>query len=183
MDPDNEVFDVVDDKDRVIGTQHRGTVHSQGLLHRAVDCWVFDATGRLLLQRRSPDKKIAGGLLDLSVSEHLQAGETYRQAIIRGLLEELGIDVEGGSLHDALSLWQTTHRRELHDGDVHDVELVQSFRLDGYTGPVACADGEVSAVEWVELAELARRVAAGPELFTPWFQTEVVAVELFSEAH
>lgn len=96
-----------------------------GLLHRAVYCWVFAPDGRLLVQRRSPHKKIGAGQLDLSVAEHLQPGEDYRRGAARGLAEELGIQVADSELRGPLA---PTHRRELHQGSFHDVELVQSFR-------------------------------------------------------
>lgn len=51
-----------------------------GLLHRAVYVWVFNSEGALLVQRRSPAKRIGPGQWDLSVAEHLQPGETYLQA-------------------------------------------------------------------------------------------------------
>lgn len=44
-----------------------------------VYCWVFSPTGELLVQRRSPHKRIGASCWDLSVAEHLQLGETYRQ--------------------------------------------------------------------------------------------------------
>ena len=51
------------------------------------------------------------------------------QGAVRGLLEELGIPVSEAALEGPLA---PTHKRELHQGGFHDVELVQSFR----SGPV-----------------------------------------------
>ncbi|KIZ01518.1 hypothetical protein MNEG_6439, partial [Monoraphidium neglectum] len=69
--PEQEVLEVVDDGCVVIGRELRGEIHRRGLLHRAVYVWVFDQAGRLLLQRRSWDKKIGPGQWDLSAAEHL----------------------------------------------------------------------------------------------------------------
>ncbi len=44
---------------------------------------------------------------------------------MRGLSEELGIAAEAVQLAGPLA---STHRRELHQGAFHDVELVQSYR-------------------------------------------------------
>jgi isopentenyldiphosphate isomerase len=41
----------------------------------AVYVFVFDTKGRLLIQRRSADKKIGPSQWDLSAAEHLSAGE------------------------------------------------------------------------------------------------------------
>ena len=48
-----EFFDVVDERDRVIGRAPRSEVHARGWLHRAVHIFVFNSRGELLVQRRS----------------------------------------------------------------------------------------------------------------------------------
>lgn len=53
-DQTNELFEVVDENNQVIGLQPRALVHARGLRHRAVYCLVFNIQGQLLLQQRSP---------------------------------------------------------------------------------------------------------------------------------
>ena len=53
-DDEEELFDVVDDSNQVIGQEKRSIVHTKGLKHRAVYCFVFDEQGKLLMQQRSP---------------------------------------------------------------------------------------------------------------------------------
>ncbi|KAL4448132.1 hypothetical protein ABPG75_005351 [Micractinium tetrahymenae] len=171
-----EFFDLVDEQDRVIGRELRSVVHRKGLLHRAVYVWVFRPDGRLLIQRRSAAKKIGPGQWDLSVAEHLQPGESFLEGAARGLAEELGIAVPASELAGPLA---PTHRRELHAGGFHDVELVQSYRLDGYEGGVQLDEVEVAAAEWVALPELRRRAEARPEEFTQWFLDEVRSLSWF----
>lgn len=52
-DDEQEVFEVVDEENKTVGTQPRGVCHAEGLRHRAVYCLVFDPDGSLLLQQRS----------------------------------------------------------------------------------------------------------------------------------
>ena len=49
-----ELFDVVNDSNQVIGQEKRSIVHREGLKHRAVYCFVFNKQGQLLMQQRSP---------------------------------------------------------------------------------------------------------------------------------
>ena len=49
----DEVFEIVNDSNVVIGLEKRAVVHAKGLQHRAVYCLVFNTDGQLLLQRRS----------------------------------------------------------------------------------------------------------------------------------
>ena len=88
----DELFDVIDESDVVIGQEMRSVVHQRGLWHRGVHVFLFTHEGKLLIQQRSKDRIHAPLALDCSVSEHVKAGETYHQAAKRGLQEELGID-------------------------------------------------------------------------------------------
>jgi isopentenyl-diphosphate delta-isomerase len=87
----DELLDVVDDDDILIRRETRPIVHAQGLQHRGVHVFLFDHTGKLLVQQRSHLKDTSPLALDCSVSEHLRAGERYRQGAVRGLAEELGL--------------------------------------------------------------------------------------------
>ena len=88
----DEVFDVVDGNNSVVGQSSRSEVHAGGLLHRAVHIFIFNIHGELYLQKRSSLKDSSPGLWDSSASGHLDAGEDYRSAAAREITEELGIN-------------------------------------------------------------------------------------------
>src|SRR3990167_10342213 len=93
-DPQEEVFDVVNEKDEVIGTALRSEVHKDAsLIHRSIAVLVFQ-NNRLYLQRRSETKDTYAGYWTCSCSGHVNAGETYEDAAKRELGEELGLHVE-----------------------------------------------------------------------------------------
>ena len=73
----DEIFDVVDEEDRVIGQLSRGVIHRQQLRHRASHILVFNTSGELFLQKRSMKKECCPGLWDSSVAGHLDQGESY----------------------------------------------------------------------------------------------------------
>ena len=85
-----DIFDVVDENDQVIGQAERSRVHREGLRHRAVHVFLFDRRGRLFLQKRSQNKDSWPGAWDSSCSGHVDSGETYAEAVVRELGEELG---------------------------------------------------------------------------------------------
>jgi isopentenyl-diphosphate Delta-isomerase len=93
FDMPDELFDIVDEQDHVIGQEMRSVAHQQGLWHRGVHVLIFTKEGKLLVQQRSKDRQHAPLALDCSVSEHVKAGEDYYSAALRGLKEEM--DVEG----------------------------------------------------------------------------------------
>eukprot|EP00889_Picochlorum_renovo_P006922 jgi/Picre1/33952/NNA_001430.t1 len=176
MEQEDEVFDIVDESNTVVRQEYRGVVHRTGLLHRAVYCWVYDTQGRLLLQKRSPLKKIGPNQWDLSLAEHLQPGESYREAVVRGLKEELGISLQDASNSGAVLVGPIaqTHKRELHEGGFHDVELVQSFRLEGFhdASSLKFDDGEVIDVQWIDPGSLQTLIQECPQNYTAWLQAE-----------
>src|SRR5258707_15743320 len=88
-----EWFDVVNERDEVIGRARRREVHARGLWHRAIHVLVFDRAGNVFLQKRSMKKDLSPGLWDSSCSGHLDAGEDYDAAAVRELGEELGVRV------------------------------------------------------------------------------------------
>jgi isopentenyl-diphosphate delta-isomerase type 1 len=87
----DELLDIVDENDHVIGQEQRSQVHKKGLRHRGVHIFLFNPQGLLLVQQRSSRREASPSMLDCSVSEHVKAGENYLQAAYRGLREELGI--------------------------------------------------------------------------------------------
>jgi isopentenyl-diphosphate delta-isomerase len=85
----DEILDIVDENNHVIGQEKRSWVHLQGLKHRGVHIFLYNPDGQLLVQCRSAKRDTSPSLLDCSVSEHVKAGESYLQAAHRGLCEEL----------------------------------------------------------------------------------------------
>lgn len=90
-----EILEVVDHEDRVIGTERRGVIHERGLMHRSAQVLLFNSTGQLFLQKRSMNKDEFPGLWDSSAAGHLAPGESYHLCALRELEEELGIRHRG----------------------------------------------------------------------------------------
>jgi len=154
-----EWFDVVNERDEVIGRERRRDVHARGLWHRAVHVLVFDAAGRVFLQKRSMKKDLSPGLWDSSCSGHLDAGEDYDAAAVRELGEEIGMHVAS-----APARWfRLTACAET------GWEFVWVYRLR-HDGPFVLHPEEIERGEWVAPAELARWLAARPEDFCPSFK-------------
>lgn len=91
MNPDDEIYDVVDMDDRVIGKASRKEIHQKNLIHRSVHVFVFNPEGWLFLQKRSMNKDENPGFWDTSSAGHVDSGEDCLTAANRELMEELGI--------------------------------------------------------------------------------------------
>ena len=89
-----ELFDLYDAAGHALGcAKARDEVHRDGDWHRSAHIWIYTSEGRLLFQRRAPDKDTWPGRLDASVGGHYRAGEGLPGAV-REAREELGIDVD-----------------------------------------------------------------------------------------
>jgi 8-oxo-dGTP pyrophosphatase MutT (NUDIX family) len=91
IDPGDEILDVVDEHDRVVGRASRREVRARRLLHRFAAVLCRDPTGRVYVHRRVDHKDVYPGMYDMFVGGVLGAGERYRQAAARELGEELGV--------------------------------------------------------------------------------------------
>jgi isopentenyl-diphosphate Delta-isomerase len=91
MNVEDEIYDVVDENDHVIGQASRKHIHANHLLHRSVHTLVFNSRGELFLQKRALCKDENPGLWDTSSAGHVDAGESYDECAHRELWEELGL--------------------------------------------------------------------------------------------
>ncbi|MEU9028348.1 NUDIX domain-containing protein [Streptomyces sp. NPDC048383] len=87
----DEVLDVVDRDDRVIGRAPRGEVYARGLIHRCVFVRATDARGRVFVHRRTASKLVFPSHHDMFVGGVVGAGEDYARAALREAEEELGV--------------------------------------------------------------------------------------------
>jgi isopentenyl-diphosphate delta-isomerase type 1 len=88
----DELLDLVDDQDNVVGEVWKHQVHGNPkLIHREVAIAVFNDKGEVLLQQRSYKKENDPGAWKMSAAGHVGKGEDPKEAVIRELSEELGI--------------------------------------------------------------------------------------------
>ncbi|MEI5521550.1 NUDIX domain-containing protein [Streptomyces brasiliscabiei] len=91
MSASEEILDIVDENDQVIGQAPRGEVYARGMRHRAVFVLVRDEGGRVFVHRRTATKLVFPSLYDMFVGGVVGAGESYDDAALREAEEELGV--------------------------------------------------------------------------------------------
>jgi isopentenyldiphosphate isomerase len=153
-----EIFDVVNDRNEVIGQELRSVVHRTGLKHRAVHVLVFNSRGDLFLQKRSMAKDCFPGTWDSSASGHLDRGEEYDACAIREVREELGYELHGvpERLFEIAACAETGQ------------EFVWVYRSD-LEGPFQLQWSEVEAGGWFAPEVITHWTQNRPEDFAPGF--------------
>jgi len=152
-----EIFDIVDDQDCVIGQVPRSEVHRRKMLHRAVSIFVFDSRGRLLLQLRSAAKDEYPLCYTSSASGHVSAGESYDETAPRELEEELGLTTPVERLAKFPAGPETAN------------EFTVLYRTITDTPP-KFDPGEIAGGAFYELAEIDPWIDREPERFSPPFR-------------
>jgi isopentenyldiphosphate isomerase len=88
---DLEELDVVDDGDRVLARASRSRVHDEYLIHRSVMVFVLNEDDSVFVNQRSALKQMYPGYWSIAFGGHVQAGETYDDAVAREVEEETGL--------------------------------------------------------------------------------------------
>ncbi|MGW2259555.1 NUDIX hydrolase [Streptomyces sp. NPDC001780] len=89
--PADEILDIVDENDRVVGQAPRGEVYAEGLRHRCAFVLARDAEDRIFVHRRTATKLVFPSRYDMFVGGVLGTGESYDAAALREAEEELGV--------------------------------------------------------------------------------------------
>ena len=91
----DELLDLVDEQDQVIGTIWRSQAYAENKLAslRAVWLLIKNQDGKFWIPRRQVSKQILPNCLDGFAVGHVGSGETYEQAMIREVQEELNINI------------------------------------------------------------------------------------------
>lgn len=156
QDVHGEIFDVVDEQDRVTGRTSRFNVHAQKLRHRAVHIFVFNASGDLFLQKRSRWKDKHPGQWDSSAAGHVNAGDDYATTAPRELREELGVEAAVEEIASIAACEGTGW------------EFVRLYRAQ-HEGPFRLPPAEIESGAFFTLDQIARWIAARPQDFAPGF--------------
>lgn len=90
-----EIFDIVNEKDEVIGIATGDECHNNpNIMHRVVHFTLFDKeNSSVLFTKRSFKKELDAGK-SVFLGEHVLSDETYENAVKRGVEEELGIHLD-----------------------------------------------------------------------------------------
>ncbi len=158
-----EIFDIVNERDEVVGQNTRREVHRLGLKHRAVHVLVFNARGEVFLQKRSMLKDTAKGKWDSSSSGHLDTGEDYDTCAVREVREEIGLHLTAtGASRPLKRLFKIDARKET------GWEFCWIYRCES-EGPFVLHPEEIETGAWFAPDAVTKWVNEQPQDFTSAF--------------
>jgi|SaaInlStandDraft_6_1057023.scaffolds.fasta_scaffold204573_1 isopentenyldiphosphate isomerase len=91
----DELLDLVDNEDQVVGKLERSKVYAAKLNNfRVINAFLVNKKGQLWIPRRTSHKRLFPLHLDVSVGGHVSSGESYEEAFERELKEELNLSLQ-----------------------------------------------------------------------------------------
>ncbi len=141
-----EYFDIYDESRNFLGRtgERESYVFSKGEYHIVTDVFIFNSNNQLLLTQRVPEKK--AGLLWEGTGGSVLAGENSKQAIIREINEELGLDIQ----ENELILYNTLKRDEIKSPRFKDLWILKK---DIELKELVLQKEEVNDAKWVSIDE------------------------------
>lgn len=137
---EDELLDIVDDADNIIGKANRKEIYGKQHQHRIVHVLVFNDKGEMGLQLRPKNARFCPNGWSTTVGGHVLSGETYEQAAIREMAEELGIKCKVTLFFKDMFVGEDCHNKILgtfkaiYDGpfkpNPREVEKIEFFSLD-----------------------------------------------------
>ena len=112
---DQELFDIVNNENNIIGQATRKEAHTKGLIHRSVMFFIFNRKGELFLNKRSTKKEFDPGTYSIVLGGHVTKGDSYEETVIREAKEEAGITTK--------PYFITTFKSRYKDKDKENVAL------------------------------------------------------------
>ncbi len=143
-----EYFDVLNEKGNFTGkVGSREVCHKEGLWHKAVVVFIINSKEQVLLQKRSPNKRMWPNTWDVTAGGHVLAGEFGFQAIIREAKEELGIELN----KNEMTFLGSSISRNLKGGIINNhFNEYYIVNKDLDETKLKLQEEEVSEVNWVD---------------------------------
>ncbi len=153
---------LVDENDREIGTMEKIEAHRSGALHRAFSVFLFNASGEMLIHRRSAQKYHCAGEWSNACCSHPLPGVDIADCVSSRLRYEMGIEA------NLFKAFEFKYRAELDNGLIeHEYDHIYTGRYDGIPDPNSA---EADAWRYVSAPALRSEMAETPDAFTPWFR-------------
>ena len=153
-----EYFDIVDENDNVVAQASREEVYDKKHPHRIAHVFGFDKNGNMALQLRNASRSFCPLHWIPVASGHVSRGESFEQAALREMQEEVG------KVTDIEPLSKDVY---VKPDDGH-IKILGSFKAI-LEPPFNFDTEEVEAIEYFTLDEV-KRMIAGDDKIHPEFE-------------
>ncbi len=145
------------------GEEERSRVHTKGLWHAVVHCWVISHRKDgcwIWFQKRAHTKTAFPDYYDTAVGGHIRAGEPPIRAVLREIQEEIGLQLKA----EQLQLLGVTKEDAVFAGSPFlDREFCFAFSFEE-AAPQFCLGEEVDDMVRIRLSDLREKEIYGAKI-------------------
>jgi len=164
---DQELLDIVDERDNIIGRDTKENKFRKGLISRNVAIFILDKNKKLLITKRSPYKKSFPNRYDLAACGNVKTGEDYTDAAKREVMEELNIKCNLKFLGKVFN--------EFRENNIV-IKYFTGIFLGYFSGEVKLND-ELVELKRLSVKEVKELINKNKDLFTPGFVKDFLFVK------
>lgn len=151
-----EKIQIVDANDNIIGEKWRDELTNDDCW-RIISLWVTNPDGKVLLQQRSFDKKVAPGIWTAAVEGTVDYGDDYEITAQREAEEEIGLkNLRLTEIGKYYGPWGGFGKRQCQG---------YTAVYSGDPSAIIIQESEVNDIRWLTLAEIKQLYKKSPELF------------------
>ncbi len=169
----DELLDLVDAQNNTVGTVMREAHHKnidaynkKGQFWRGVACFLVNPKDEVWIPRRQPWRTITPGGLDYSMAEHVKSGESHLEGAVRGMQEELNLQVHPTDLKKVAQLF------------VKQIGcIMEVFILETDTNKVNFNTSDYQSGEWLSIDSLKAKLEDPHETYKSAMPEAINAVE------
>ena len=154
----DELVDIINENNEVIGQAMKSEVHQQGLRHRVSAVLLQNEAGKYLIPTASEKKVEAGGLFH-SAAGHVQSGDGYAISACRELWEETGLKAEVNQVEFFGSFWVEKNYPTRSEKERFEVFKI---KYDPIMGKVVLNEEQINE-QWLSQEELKEIYLNHPE--------------------
>ena len=132
----------------------RWVCHLLGIRHRCSHAVVITYNNFIIFQRRSREKDVSPGALDISVGGHVKDTNTYEEALFYEMYEELGIERDDTSKITEICVYE--NRYSDAEKNFFSIEARKVFEIqlrDNAFNKIRFIDNEVAGIYLCDIAE------------------------------
>lgn len=167
---DDHLIDIVDENNKPTGQRlPRSVVHANNVWHRAALVLIYRKTNNkieILVHKRAASKDSSPNKIDPRIGGHVKSGETYEDAIVAEMKEELDLQINLGQLLKGPLVKETL-----------SYEFFQYYFLEynDSMGKLRPDPEEIQSINWMTVPEIEDSVKQNPE---KWIRTIGPSLEI-----
>ena len=156
---DMELIEIVDENGNFTGKiMDKEEAHDKNLLHNEVGIFIINDDGKVLLQKRSANKRFSPNKWGLCAG-HVEANESLENAALREIKEEVGLDITSKEL-----IPYGEREITISDSNSH-ITYFYYIRCNKKENEFAIQTEELSEVKWFNIDEIITMIKEGKTSF------------------